>query len=216
VFQADGRLLSEDLQSPAIDSDAGRRALALTRSFFTDRLVPPNTSTKGQYVDETFPSGTIAMVFAGDFLLADLQQNVKSFEYGATFLPRDRRAAADLGGNAVVATKDTENPEAAAKFLQFLADEQNMADFCAKTNVLPTRTALAGRELAFAERPDLMELYVQQAEAIAPGDVAQVTAPQFGAINNVLIEQLERAFVGKADPGRVLADMSTAIEQQLK
>lgn len=216
VFQADGRLLSEDLKSPAIDSEAGRRALTLTRSFFTDRLVPPNTSTKGQYVDETFPSGTTAMIFAGDFLLADLEQNVKNFEYGATFLPRDERAAADLGGNAVVATKDTKNPEAAAKFLQFLADEANMADFCAKTNVLPTRTALADRKLEFAERPDLMELYVQQAKAIAPGDVAQVTAPQFGAINNVLIEQLERAFVSRADPARVLADMSAAVAQQLK
>lgn len=87
VFQNGGRLLSEDLRSPAIDSDAGRRALATTQSFFAEGLVPPTTSTKGTYVDETFPSGTIAMVFAGDFLLADLQQNVKKFEYGATFLP---------------------------------------------------------------------------------------------------------------------------------
>jgi multiple sugar transport system substrate-binding protein len=216
LFQNGGRLLTPDLTAAAIDSDAGRRALTLTQSFFTQKLVPPTTSTKGQYVDEIFPSGTIAMVFAGDFLLADLESNVTKFDYGATFLPRGTRAAADLGGNAVVATKDTKNKDAAAKFLQFLAEEQNMADFCASTNVLPTRTALAGKELPFAQRPDLMKLYVQQAQAINPDDVAQVTVPEFSAINNVLVEQLERAFVGKADPGKVLADLSTAVTRQLK
>jgi len=215
VFSNGGRLLTPDLTAAAIDSDAGREALRLTQSFFTSGLVPPATSTKGTYVDEVFPSGTIAMVFAGDFLLSGLDPLVK-FDYGATFLPVGQRAAADLGGNAVVATKDTKNAEAAAKFLQFLADEQNMADFCARTNVLPTRTALAGKDLSFADRPDLMKLYVQQAQAIHPDDVAQVTVPQFSAINNVLVEQLERAFVDKTDVNRVIGDMAEAVTQQLK
>ena len=216
VFQADGRLLSEDLSAPAIDSEQGRKALQLTQSFFTDSLVPRTTSTKGKYIDELFPSGAVAMGFLGDFQLASLEQNVKNFEYGATFLPRDVRDAADLGGNAVVATKDTKNPEAAAKFLQFLADETNMADFCASTNVLPTRTSLVGKDLPFASRPDLMKLYVQQAQSIKPADVAQVTVPKFGAVNTVLVEQLEKAFVNRADPSKVLADMSSGVEQALK
>jgi multiple sugar transport system substrate-binding protein len=216
VFQNGGRLLTPDLTRAAIDSAEGRRALALTQSFFTQGLVPPTTSTKGTYVDEIFPSGTIAMVFAGDFLLSGLEPLVKRFSYGATFLPVGTRAAADLGGNAVVATKDTKNKEAAAKFLQFLAEEQNMADFCARTNVLPTRTSLAGKDLSFADRPDLMKLYVQQAQAINPDDVAQVTVPKFSAINNVLVEQLERAFVSKTAPDEVLGDLAAAIDDLLK
>lgn len=215
VSQDGGRLLTPELTAAAIDSDAGRKALTLTQSFFTEGLVPPTTSTKGQYVDEIFPSKTIAMVFAGDFLLADLETNVKNFEYGATFLPRGTRAAADLGGNAVVATKGTKNKEAAAKFLQFLAEEQNMADFCASTNVLPTRTSLVGKKLPFAARPDLMPLYVEQAQSIQPDDVAQVTVPAFAAVNNVLVEQLERAFIGRTDPGQVLADMAKAVTDQV-
>lgn len=216
VFQNGGRLLTPELTAAAIDSDQGRAALRLTQSFFTQGLVPPTTSTEGTYVDEVFRSGTIAMVFAGDFLLSGLEPLIKKFEYGATFLPVGQRAAADLGGNAVVATKDTKNKEAAAKFLQFLAEEQNMADFCAKTNVLPTRKALAGKDLSFADRPDLMKLYVEQAQAINPDDVAQVTVPTFSAVNNVLVEQLERAFVSKADPDKVAADMAAAIAKQLK
>lgn len=216
LFQDGGRLLTPELTAAAVDSDAGRKALTLTQSFFKDGLVPPTTSTKGQYVDEIFPSGTIAMVFAGDFLLADLDTNVKKFEYGATFLPKGTRAAADLGGNAVVATKNTKNKEAAAKFLQFLAEEQNMADFCASTNVLPTRTSLVGKKLPFVARPDLMPLYVEQAQAIAPDDVAQVTVPAFASVNNTLVEQLERAFIGKTDPGKVLADLAKAVTDQVK
>ena len=216
LFQDGGRLLTPELTAAAIDSDAGRKALTLTQSFFTDGLVPPTTSTKGQYVDEIFPSGTIAMVFAGDFLLADLDTNVKKFEYGATFLPKGTRASADLGGNAVVATKNTKNKEAAAKFLQFLVEEQNMADFCASTNVLPTRTSLVGKKLPFVARPDLMPLYVEQAQAIEPDDVAQVTVPAFASVNNTLVEQLERAFIGRTDPGKVLADLAQAVTDQVR
>ena len=215
LFQDGGRLLPPARTAAPIDTDPGRKAQPLTQSFFKDGLVPPTTSTKGQYVDEIFPSGTIAMVFAGDFLLADLDTNVKKFDYGATFLPVGSRAAADLGGNAVVATKNTKNKEAAAKFLQFLAEEQNMADFCASTNVLPTRTSLVGKKLPFAARPDLMPLYVEQAQSIKPDDVAQVTVPAFAAVNNVLVEQLERAFISKTDPARVLADLAKAVTDQV-
>lgn len=61
-----------------------------------------------------------------------------------------------------------------------------------------------------------MTLYVQQAQAIKPEDVAQVTVPAFAAVNNVLVEQLERAFIGRTDPGRVIADLSSGIARVLK
>ena len=217
VDQLGGRLLTEDLTGPAIDDRAGREALAFTQSFFTDGLVPPTTSTKGAYVDELFTTGTIAMVFAGDFLLPTIDPAFVAAgrEYGATFLPADERASADLGGNAVVATAQSVNPEAAADFLAFLSDDEQQALFCEQATVLPTRTALLGQQLDYAVRPDLMELFVEQATTITPELSAQVTVPQFNAVNASMVDRLEQAFLAGDDPGQVLADLAEDITGRL-
>ena len=213
VGQAGGRLLTEDLSAPAIDSPEGREALRFTQSFFERGLVPPTTSTKGDYVDELFAAGTTASVFAGDFLLPSLAE--AGFDFDATFLPRNPDATAELGGNAVVATADSPRAEQAALFLQFLASQEQMARFCEATTVLPTRTDLAGGDLDYSVRPDLMELFVAQSEAITEEIVQQTTVPPFNQINAALVEQLERAFIGKEDAEVVLADLSADIERAL-
>jgi multiple sugar transport system substrate-binding protein len=217
VDQRGGRLLTDGLDAPAIDSRAGRDALAFTQAFFTDGLVPPTTSTKGSYVDELFTTGTIAMVFAGDFLLPTIDPafTAAGRQYGATFLPADERASADLGGNAVVATAQSVNSEAAADFLAFLAADEQQALFCEQATVLPTRTALLGERLDYAVRPDLMELFVEQATTITPQLSAQVTVPQFNAVNASVVDRLEQAFLAGDDPGQVLDALAEDISGRL-
>ncbi|MGY5884699.1 ABC transporter substrate-binding protein [Modestobacter lacusdianchii] len=217
VEQAGGRLLDEELTGPAVPSRAAREALALTQSFFRDGLVPPTTSTKGSYADELFTNSTVGMVFAGDFLLPTLDPLMaeQGRRYGATFLPRAEQASADLGGNAVVATATTVNAEAAADFLAFLGGDEAQARFCQDAVVLPTRTSLIDRGLDYALRPDLMELFVQQATAITPELVEQVTVPQFNAVNTALVDRLEQAFLGGDDPAEVLDGLAGDIEGRL-
>ena len=211
--QTGGRLLTEDLSAPAVDSPEGLEALRFTQSFFERGLVPPTTSTKGDYVDELFIAGTTASVFAGDFLLPAIAD--AGFDFEGTFLPRNPDATAELGGNAVVATADGPRAEQAAMFLEFLASQEQMARFCEATTVLPTRTDLAGSDLDYAVRPDLMELFVAQSEAITEEIVAQTTVPSFNEINAALVERLEQAFVGGDDAGAVLAELSADIERAL-
>lgn len=216
--QRGGRLLDDSLTGPAVDSRAALDALTFTRDFFTDGLVPPTSSTKGAFVDELFKTGTLAAVFAGNFLLPPIDPVLSESgrRYGATFLPRDERVAADLGGNALVATATSANPEAAADLLAFLAGDEAQARFCELTNALPTSTALQGRQLDFAVRPDLMEAFVAQATTITDDLARQVTVPQFNAINNSLVDRLEEAFLGGGDPAEVLAGLADDVRGRLQ
>jgi multiple sugar transport system substrate-binding protein len=47
VGQAGGRLLTDDLTAPALDSPEGRAALTFTQSFFERGLVPPDHVDEG-------------------------------------------------------------------------------------------------------------------------------------------------------------------------
>jgi multiple sugar transport system substrate-binding protein len=215
LFQADGRLYDEGLDGPAVDSDAGRKALEFTASFFERGWVPQGTSTKGAtYPDTLFASGDLAMLFAGNFLLPTLQDTIGDrFEYVATYPPRDVRAAGDLGGNALVATKDARNPELAAEFLSFMAGRDQMAAFCAGAVLLPTRQSLIEQGLEFAVRPDLMPVFLDQATTLTEEDIAQVTTPTFAEINLALQNELEETFVGGRSPDDTLKALADAVAE---
>ena len=67
----------------------------------------------------------------------------------------------------------------------------------------------------YAVRPDLMELFVEQATTITPELSAQVTVPQFNAVNASMVDRLEQAFLAGDDPGQVLADLAEDITGRL-
>ena len=213
LFEAGGRLLDEDLKTPAIESAEGRRAMDFTTSFFTRGWVPENTSVKGAtYPDAAFISGEVAMAFAGNFLLPGIEEGIKKkFDYKVTYQPRDKRASSDLGGNALVATKDSANKDLAAEFLAFMVEPKNMQLFCEKSLELPTRQSLVSEKLDFAVRPDLMPVYVDQTTTLTADDVAQVTVPWFGQVNTLLQDQLELAFRGQQSPEKTLSAIAAGI-----
>jgi multiple sugar transport system substrate-binding protein len=214
LFQADGRVLQDDLTTPAVMSAEGRKALEFTKRFFDEGWVPSNTSTKGvTYPDTVFQSGKTAMAFVGDFLLPGLDDNIDKFEWKATYMPQDVRAASDLGGNALVATAGTDNPDLAASFLRFMVEPANMQSFCEDTTELPTRTSLVDAKLDYGVRPDLMPVFVQQATTLTPDDVAQVTVPFASQINTVLRNELDLCFTGKQSAEDTLKAISDGLEK---
>lgn len=216
LFQADGRVLNDALDGSAIDSDAGTKALDFTKDFYTKNWVPPTSTPKSTvYADSMFTEGTVAMAFLGSFLVPDMDSLAK-FDWTAIPMPKDQRGATDLGGNALVATKATKNPELAAEFLKFMVSKDAMASFCAATNELPTRTDLAGDAVTFDIRPDVMPVFVEQAATIEPSDVQQLTSPAMSAINTALQDQLEAAFTGGQSTADTLANLTKAIDEAAK
>ncbi len=215
LFQAGGNVLGDDLKTPVIDSDQGRKAVEFTTSFFTNNWVARNTSVKSAtYPDAAFTGGTVAMAFAGDFLIPFIDDGVKKkFEYGSMPMPKDVAAASDLGGNAIVAAKDGKNTEAATRFLEFLVSEEQQRIFCEATGELPTLKSLTSADLDFKVRPDLMKTFVEQATTITPEQVRQVTVPQFAKINAALQSELEKAFLGGASAAETTASLAAAVEK---
>ncbi|MET9255159.1 sugar ABC transporter substrate-binding protein [Streptomyces sp. NPDC003717] len=216
LWQAGGSLLTPDLKAPALESAAGLKALRFTQDFFRRGWVPPNSSVKtASFPDSLFTAGTTAMAFAGDFLLPNMVAGLDEDLFGVTYQPRDRRAATDLGGNAVVATHSTEKPELAADFLKFLVSEENMRRFCEQCVVLPTRKELLQSRLDYAVRPDLMPAFADQATTLTPAMTAEIAVPFFGRVNAALQDELEAAFVNGKPAEAVLRQIADATRAAL-
>ncbi|MEF2977294.1 ABC transporter substrate-binding protein [Subtercola sp. YIM 133946] len=211
LFESNGRFLSDDLISPAIDSDAGRAAVDYTRTFFSAGFVPQNNSVKSTTLAaDTWYSQTAAMSSGGAFQIPDAAKNL-DFDWGVTYSPRNARSAGDFGGNALVATAATTKPDLAASFLQFMTQQEEMSQFCASASLLPTRSDLTSSGIDFAVRPELSPVFVGQASTVQAQDSAQVASPSMSKIITVLKDQLELAFVGGQSTADTLTNMATGI-----
>lgn len=211
LFQSDGAFLESDQKTPAIDSDAAREAVAFSSSFFTKNYVPANnTIASSSYAAESWFSQSVAMVWSGAFQIPDADTTA-DFEWTATYAPRNARAGSDFGGNALVATANTQQPELAAAFLEFVTDAAPMRDFCRAASLLPTRGDLLNDQLEFDVRPELAPVFAGQASLVQPQDVAQVASPSMSAILPVLKEQLDLAFTGAQDAATTVTNLQSGI-----
>jgi multiple sugar transport system substrate-binding protein len=184
----------------------------LTAGFFADGLVPANNSIKSStYASDSWFAQTVPMVFAGAFLIPDADSTVEG-EWAATFPPRDVRSASDFGGNALVATAGTAQPELAARFLEFVTESEQMQDFCEGASLLPTRADLIEQGIEFDVRPELSDVFTQQASTVQAQDSGQVASPNMSSIITVLQDGLEGAFVNGTDVDEVLAQISDGID----
>ncbi|MEO6999644.1 MAG: extracellular solute-binding protein, partial [Terracoccus sp.] len=213
LFEVDGRFLAEDLVKPAIDSDAGRKAVDFTKSFFANKLVPPNSSVKStKLAADLWYAQTTAMNFGGAFLIPDATKSLE-FEWGATYSPRNVRSASDFWGNALVATAKTKKPDLAAKFLEFMTQAEQMKGFCEGASLLPTRRDLSSDGITFKVRPELAPVFLGQASTVLPRDSGQVASPSMSKIITVLKDQLEQAFIGGQDTATTLKNISDGISK---
>lgn len=216
LYASGGSLYDGEASQVTVESAAARRTLETFQTWFDEGLVPDNTAPKGTTASDLFPSRSIGMLFAGDFLLPTLEESVEDFEYGATFLPRDETAAADLGGNAVVVTQISQNQRLAAAFLEFLVSEENMRLWCERTGELPTRTSLQERELEYRVRPDLLPVYTSQITTLTPAYTRAVTVPGFTELNSVFEDEIERLVVGGQSPEDTLDGIAEAAEEAVE
>ena len=209
LYQAGGTLLTPDLKKSALPSAEATAAMDFTKSFFDKKWVPANNTIKTSvYSDNFFLSQLVPMTFVGDFLipeLADPKSGYKGGDWGATYMPRDKAAADDLGGNAIVALKNVKNPDLAGAFLKFLVSAPMMKYFCEQAVELPTLTSLANSSLDYAFRPDVVKICAESAATITGTIVKESTVSAFADINTVLQDQLELAFHGQSSATTISA-----------
>lgn len=213
LYQHGGQLLNADMTQSQLATPAGIETLAWTQSWFKEGLVPPSTSVKSaEQPQALFANGTVGMLMAGDWQIPFLAKNMTKYGWGVTFMPRDVAMASDLGGNCFAVSRDSKNPEAAANFVKFMTDHDNMRAFVGSAQFLPVRKSLMSETLPYELRPDAMKVFVEQSATIPSHLVGTVTLPLFSKINAALTDQLDLAFTSGQDPQAT----AKAIDEQVR
>jgi multiple sugar transport system substrate-binding protein len=215
LYQHGGRLLNDDLTASRITEKAGVETIAWTQSWFTEGLVPPSTSVKSaEKVQNLFANGTVAMMLNGNWQIPFVEQQMKS-KWGVTYLPRDVAMADDLGGTCVAVSRDCKVPEAAAGFLKFLVNDENMRDYVNKAQGLPVRKSLVGKDIGYALRPKEMGVFVEQTKTIPEHLVSTVIHPNWGKFSPKMTDELDLAFTSGQTPELTAKNIEAHVERLL-
>ncbi|MGX9356034.1 ABC transporter substrate-binding protein [Roseobacteraceae bacterium S113] len=138
---------------------------------------PAGSGTAYRNAAPLFLSGDVAMHMSGSWMINNYAENIKDFEWQAVPIPCGPGGCGAMpGGAGVVAFESTDQPEAAAAFVDFLAQKENAAAFAAATRQIPAHAELQ------AEGVDYGDIAPEIAQALstfaANAGVAAETTPQ--------------------------------------
>jgi multiple sugar transport system substrate-binding protein len=140
IWESGGSIISEDLAKATVNAP---EAVAGVK-FYTDMLVankvsPPSTlQNDGTANRRLFIAGTVAVYQSGQFDVPSIRKENPKIDIGVMKIPapEGKDPAVVLGGWSFIIPKDAKNPDDTKKFVQFLAQSDNMGFF---TDTFPAR-----------------------------------------------------------------------------
>jgi ABC-type glycerol-3-phosphate transport system substrate-binding protein len=199
------------------DSPEGQRAA----DFYVDlaQFAPPDFLNSNSWDGRVaFANGDVCMYVAGAWFAGTLLTEFPDATglWAAAPLPQDERCATTIAGDHLVIFEDSENPEAAFKWIEFVSAPHNMAVLNLGTpenpaTLLPPRISLLEDPTTFEGRPFLQGF----ADNMQCAVVSEVIQPRYGEAEQFLNDYLGRAFYGEMDGATAVVESAAEAETLL-
>jgi len=133
--------------------------------------------TVGTNMIDDFKNANIVFYYGGSWYLGQLERDVgDAFDWAVVDQPCGVAACTGMpGGNAVVALKTTKHPEEVAKVIEYMASDEVLEEFLARTQSLPAKQSLIDKGVEY-------------------GDVSESTAGALQKFNEQLPKITEAAY----------------------
>lgn len=200
-----GNVVNADATEWTWDDPKIAEALAYYQSFFTEELADP-APAQGT-TESDFASGKVPMFISGPWMMAAVEKAGGGDEfkdkYNVMLMPKRETATSFVGGSNLAVFKNTQNRDAAWKFVEFLTQEQTQIEWYKLTTDLPAVQS-AWNDPSLTADEKLATFGQQLQDAVAPPAVA--TWEQVVASFDAQVEEVTKA---GADPTAALATVQS-------
>lgn len=213
-----GAKFFDDAGTPILVDDGFKNYAETFVGWHTSGLMPAEgwpagSGTQYRNAAPLFLSGDAVMHMSGSWMLTNYDTNIKDFEWRAVPIPCGPGGCGAMpGGAALTAFKSTDVPEAAAAFINFMAQTENAEKFAAATNGISSHGGLqkAGIDYSSASPAVSSALSVFAANA---GKSAETTPQAYtfqGYSKNFVIYGVVPDYITKAITGEMTLDEALA------
>lgn len=206
AWQQGGDILDADGQTFTLDSAQWQEAFAFYASFFEQGISEP-VRLEGGEIEQKFISGEVGSFYSGPYHVSLLlEQGGPDFadKFAVAMVPgADSRTSFTGGGNLAV-FDDSDNRDAAWKFIRWLSQPETQVAWYDVSTDLPSVEA-AWDDPVFADDPYLSVFGEQLTDSKAPPAI-----PTWAQVSAVIDQELEKVTRGETSVDEALA----AVQQQ--
>jgi alpha-1,4-digalacturonate transport system substrate-binding protein len=218
-----------DEEGHPIVTDEGFRAMAeLLVGWHADGTMPPDiwVGGSGGYTaaNEPFVNGELVFYMSGSWQIGQFAAQIgDSFDWEVVPNPCGPAACTGMpGGAALVAIATTEHPEEVALLMEWLASEEILGEFSARTLFIPAHAGLAEAGVDFDTDLDLakaaLDSFLAQVPNLSPIAYEMQAYRNNTVVLNAIRDRLTQAITGELTLDeaivRIQDDIDTALAEQ--
>lgn len=211
LWQAGGEILTEDKKHVAFNSAAGVAALDFWKQLLADGA--GLTETDAGYKTDDFLAERVAVTINGPWNYPVLQKQ-KTVDIGVFPLPREQRAATNIGGESLFLFKsDARTERAAWEFMKYVMSADFQVDWATNTGYLPvSKSATASEKYqAYLAANPFMKTFAEQMNA----GHTRPSIPQYPGLSATLGKYLEAAIYSKYSSAEALNRAAAEVDALL-
>lgn len=182
--------LSEDGTRCVLNSPAGVEAFQLKVDLYEKYGIEGGAWRAGGIVhDLGFQNGRYSMILNGPWAVESMKRT--GIDFGVGLIPEGPAGSAtNVGGNNLVVFRNTDKPELASEFLQFVASEETQRMWASRLGQIPVN--LRATDAITSEEHPYLAVFVEQMETAIPRP--QVTS--YPEMENLMNPEMQAALDG--------------------
>jgi alpha-1,4-digalacturonate transport system substrate-binding protein len=211
---------------PAIDDPGMRAMMQLMIDWHADGTMVPDVwiGSAGSYAagNEFFVNGQVVLYMSGSWQVGQFTNLIgDAFDWVVVPNPCGPAACTGMpGGAGVVALAETEHPAEVARVMEFLAQEEQLAEFYGRSLFIPGHLGLAESGVTFATENPLtaaaLTAFSQQVPLLDPIAYAMQAYPYNFVVFNAIRDRLTQVFVGELNLDEALVRIQADIDEALR
>jgi alpha-1,4-digalacturonate transport system substrate-binding protein len=210
---------------PLIAGDQGFRDMAeMFVGWHQDGTMPLDVwagATGYLAANEEFANSRVVLYMSGSWQVGQFSNQIgDAFDWEAVPNPCGPGACTAMpGGAALVAIKDSQHPEEVARVMEYLASEDVLSEFSARTLFIPAHLGLSEKGVPFdtdlAQAKKSLDVFVAQVGKLAPLAIDLQAYPYNRIVFDSTRDRLTQAIVGELTLDEAIQRIQDDIDQRL-
>jgi putative chitobiose transport system substrate-binding protein len=216
-----GVQLVDDQDKAAFNTPEGKAAFQYWTDLYKQGLLPPEVLTEGhRQAVQLYQSGQVAILTSSAQFLKSISTNAPDIAKASVPAPQilGTSGKTNVAVMSLLVPRDTDQPEAAVKFAQFVTNPDNQLAFAKAANVLPsTQASLSDpyfSEVAANASP-LDKGRVISASQMQKAEVLIPVIEDVKKLQEIIYTNLQEAMLDKKSVDQAVADAETAWNKEV-
>ncbi len=221
-----GAAFIDDDENFVIDDAGMRTMMQLMIDWHADGTMNPDVwiGNAGTYAaaNEPFINAQVVLLMSGSWQIGQFNNLIgDAFDWQAIPNPCGPFACSGMpGGAALVAIADTDHPAEVARLMEYLVQEEVLAEFYARTLFIPGHLGLASSGVDFvtdsAAAKDALTTFAAQVAELAPIAYYMQASPYNTFVFNSMRDRLTQVFVGELTLDEALVRMQDDVDEAIR